>query len=71
MYMDELRTRDKKEDIVKRLLELKKKEERLSYFDQKDQITVGMSRAPYFESLESVQEEEQFVAAPGERQRKK
>ncbi|ELU18637.1 hypothetical protein CAPTEDRAFT_226413 [Capitella teleta] len=65
------RTKRKKEEIVNRLLALKDQEERLSYFDQNDQITVGMSKAPSYKSLDMIQDEEQFVAAPGERQRKK
>ena len=71
MQLESTRIKARKEDIVRRLLELKDREERLHYFDEHDKITVGMGRAPRFKSLEEAEKEEQFVQAPGERTKKK
>lgn len=57
----------KKRNIAKRLLELKAKEEKLRYFEQRVKIDLKISQQPVMKPIEDVVEEEQFVAPPGER----
>lgn len=57
----------KKRTIANRLLELKAKEEKLRYFEQRVKIELKLSQQPVMKPIEDVVEEEQFVAPPGER----
>lgn len=57
----------KKRNIANRLLELKAKEEKLRYFEQRVKIELKISQQPVMKPIEDVVEEEQFVAPPGER----
>ena len=54
----------RKRELADRLLELKDREEKLSYFEQVGQISLGIARAPETEDLEDEEVEEQFVPAP-------
>ena len=53
----------RKREIADRLLELKENEEKLSYFEQVGQISIGITRVPE-EEEEEEEVEEQFVASP-------
>ena len=54
----------RKREIADRLLELKDKEEKLSFFEQLGKISLGISRIREEKSLEDKKEEELFVSAP-------
>lgn len=57
----------KKEDIAKRLIDLKEKEERLKFFQEKISIDLVIENRPDPPKIKDVVIEEQFVAPPGER----
>ena len=63
--------RYKEESIRKELTEkleaLKNQEEILSYFEQENKVSLGVSKAPEEWKIEDVKVEEQFVASPSER----
>ena len=61
----------KKLDIATRLNELQRTEEKLRYFEQEQKIKLGIKRQPRMPPPEAEAEQEQFVAAPGERSKKK
>ena len=54
----------RKREIADRLLELKEKQEKLSFFEQLGKISLGISRIREEKSLEDAKEEEIFVSAP-------
>lgn len=69
--MEVIKIDQEKKDIAEKLIQLQKREEKLSYFEQLEKIKLGIQRAPKIVPIKEVTEEEEFVAAPGERGRKK
>ena len=66
----EYKERQRRREIANRLKELQEKEEKLRFFERRNQIKVAQSRAPREISIEEFVEQEVFVAPPGERGRK-
>ena len=63
------RIEQRKREIADMLLELQAKEEKLNFFEQREKISLGISRMPPEETAEA-EEEEIFVAAPGTKAKK-
>ena len=69
--VEEHRLSQKKQDIVKRILDLQAREEKLRYFEKQTQIELKISERPPDPHIEEVVSEEEFVAPPGERKSEK
>ena len=65
--ISEFKRKTKKAALAKRLLELQEKEEKISYFEQLDQIKIGIKRKPVVKPIEDAQKKEIFVPPPQER----
>ena len=63
--MENFKISQRKRAIGERLLELQRKEEWLSYFDEQDRIHAGIQTARIKKAVNAV-EEEVYVAAPNE-----
>lgn len=66
-YVRHVKMEKRKREIADRLLELKDREEKLSFFEQLGNISLGISRIKEekdIEEKEEEKEEEQFVSAP-------
>ena len=64
-------TQQRKIAIAQRLSDLQQTEEKLRYFEQEQKIKLGIKRQPLIRPIEDEIEQEQFVAAPTERSKKK
>ena len=62
--MKRVKNEKRKREIADRLLELKEDEEKLSYFEEVGQISLGITRVPETKDVKEEEAEEQFVAAP-------
>jgi len=69
--LEEHRIELKKKDIVRRILDLQAREEKLRYFEKQSQVELRISERPPDPHLEEVVSEEEFVAPPGERKTEK
>ena len=66
-HLKKLADKQKKDDIAKRLIDLKEKEERLKFFQEKISIDLVIENRPDHPKMKDVVIEEQFVAPPSER----
>jgi len=69
--MEQQRVKQKKKDLVQRILELQAREEKLRYFESQAQIELKISERPPDPHIEEAVSEEEFVAPPGERKSEK
>ncbi|CAD5116272.1 DgyrCDS5179 [Dimorphilus gyrociliatus] len=69
--IEAMKVDQEKKEIAEKLIQLQNREEKLSYFEQLEKIKLGIQRGPKIVPITEVKEEEEFVAAPGERGRKK
>jgi len=69
--LDDYRIKQKKQDLVRRILELQAREEKLRYFEKQSQIELKISERPPDPHIEEAVSEEEFVAPPGERKSEK
>jgi len=69
--VEEQHLQQKKKEIVRRILDLQAREEKLRYFEKQVDIELRISERPPDPHVEEVVSEEEFVAPPGERKSEK
>ena len=57
----------KKYEIAKKLTELQEREEKLRFFEDRNKIRMAIKKAKKMKEIRVLSDDEQYVAAPGER----